>query len=162
MARNKRPVRGGKRKFHRFDNQPKPKKGKFNLKEASYVKDRNAKNKEIEKRRQILEEEKLQQQQNAESDDSGNEQENPLQNLLSSFSNTSNLQLTAIESNSESNSSSDDIEENDKLSDNLKVHSNNTDEEAELMSDNEEIKMKEVDEEDPETAKDFQFISTMI
>lgn len=154
MARNKKPVRGGKRKFHRFDNQPKPKKGKFNLKDASYVKDRNAKNKEIEKRRQILEEEKLQQQQNAESDDSGNEQENPLQNLLSSFSNTTNLQLTAIESNSESDSSSGDIEENNKLTDNLKVHSNNTNEEAELMSDNEEIKMKEVDEEDPETAKE--------
>ncbi|CAD1469657.1 unnamed protein product, partial [Heterotrigona itama] len=118
---------------------------------ASYVKDRNAKNKEIEKRRQMLEEEKLQQQQNAESDDSGNEQENPLQNLLSSFSNTTNLQLTAIESNSESDSTSDDI---DRVSDNLKVHSNNTDEEPESVNDNEEIKMKEIDEEDPETAKE--------
>lgn len=155
MARGKRSNRGGKRKFHRSDDRPKPKKSKFNLKEASYVKDRDIKNKEIEKRRQMLEEEKLQQR-DIESDNSGDEQENPLQNLLSSFVNTTSLQITAIESNSESDdfSDKDDVEESNEIRDKLTMESNNMDEEADLPSDNDEIKIKDADEEDPETTQE--------
>ncbi|XP_003491353.1 digestive organ expansion factor homolog [Bombus impatiens] len=155
MARGKRSNRGGKRKFHRSDDRPKPKKSKFNLKEASYVKDRDIKNKEIEKRRQMLEEEKLQQR-DIESDNSGDEQENPLQNLLSSFVNTTSLQITAIESNSESDdfSDKDDVEESNEIKDKLTIESNNMDEEADLPSDSDEIKMKDADEEDPETTQE--------
>ncbi|XP_071869193.1 U3 small nucleolar RNA-associated protein 25 homolog [Bombus fervidus] len=155
MARGKRSFRGGKRKFHRSDDRPKPKKSKFNLKEASYVKDRDIKNKEIEKRRQMLEEEKLQQR-DIESDNSGDEQENPLQNLLSSFVNTTSLQITAIESDSESDdfSDKDDVEESNEISDKLTMESNNMDEEADLPSDSDEIKMKDADEEDPETTQE--------
>lgn len=155
MARGKRSNRGGKRKFHRSDDRPKPKKSKFNLKEASYVKDRDFKNKEIEKRRQMLEEEKLQQR-DIESDNSGDEQENPLQNLLSSFVNTTSLQITAIESNSESDdfSDKDDVEESNEIRDKLTMESNNMDEETDLPSDSDEIKMKDADEEDPETTQE--------
>lgn len=155
MARGKRSNRGGKRKFHRSDDRPKPKKSKFNLKEASYVKDRDIKNKEIEKRRQMLEEEKLQQR-DIESDNSGDEQENPLQNLLSSFVNTTSLQITAIESNSESDdfSDKDDVEESNEIRDKLTMESNNMDEEADLPSDSDEIKIKDADEEDPETTQE--------
>lgn len=155
MARGKRSIRGGKRKFHRSDDRPKPKKSKFNLKEASYVKDRDIKNREIEKRRQMLEEEKLQQR-DIESDNSGDEQENPLQNLLSSFVNTTSLQITAIESNSESDdfSDKDDVEESNEIRDKLTMESNNMDEEADLPSDSDEIKMKDADEEDPETTQE--------
>ncbi|XP_050589885.1 U3 small nucleolar RNA-associated protein 25 homolog [Bombus affinis] len=155
MARGKRSIRGGKRKFHRSDDRPKPKKSKFNLKEASYVKDRDIKNREIEKRRQMLEEEKLQQR-DIESDNSGDEQENPLQNLLSSFVNTTSLQITAIESNSESDdfSDKDDVEEGNEIRDKLTMESNNMDEEADLPSDSDEIKMKDADEEDPETTQE--------
>lgn len=155
MARGKRSNRGGKRKFHRSDDRPKPKKSKFNLKEASYVKDRDIKNKEIEKRRQMLEEEKLQQR-DIESDNSGDEQENPLQNLLSSFVNTTSLQITAIESNSESDdfSDKDDVEESNEIKDKLTIESNNMDEEADLPSDSDEIKIKDADEEDPETTQE--------
>lgn len=155
MARGRRSIRGGKRKFHRSDDRPKPKKSKFNLKEASYVKDRDIKNKEIEKRRQMLEEEKLQQR-DIESDSSGDEQENPLQNLLSSFVNTTSLQITAIESDSESDdfSDKDDVEESNEISDKLTMESNNTDEETDLPSDSDEIKMKDADEEDPETTQE--------
>ncbi|XP_043582999.1 U3 small nucleolar RNA-associated protein 25 homolog [Bombus pyrosoma] len=155
MARGKRSIRGGKRKFHRSDDRPKPKKSKFNLKEASYVKDRDIKNKEIEKRRQMLEEEKLQQR-DIESENSGDEQENPLQNLLSSFVNTTSLQITAIESNSESDdlSDKDDVEESNEIRDKLTMESNNMDEDADLPSDSDEIKMKDADEEDPETTQE--------
>ncbi|CAK9822819.1 U3 small nucleolar RNA-associated protein 25 homolog [Anthophora retusa] len=153
MVRGKRPIRGGKRKFHRHDSRPKPKKGKFNLKEASYV--REIKNKEIEKRRQMLEEEKLQQRE-LESDSSSDERENPMQNLLSTFSNTNNLQVTAIESNSESDTSSEnnDPEENNDIGDDLSVHSDSADEGSDVVEDNEDTIVKEVEEEDPETAQE--------
>lgn len=72
MAHGKKSFRG-KRKFHRYNDRPKPKKNKFNLKDATYVKDRDIKNREIEKRRQMLEEEKLQQQSEIESNSSGDE-----------------------------------------------------------------------------------------
>lgn len=155
MAHGKKSFRG-KRKFHRYNDRPKPKKNKFNLKDATYVKDRDIKNREIEKRRQMLEEEKLQQQSEIESNSSGDEQENPLQNLLSSFSNTTNLQMTAIDSNSESDICSDkddDIGKNDKET-NLTLQLDNKDEKVDSTSDNEDIKIKEIDEEDPETAQE--------
>nr|XP_031825642.1 digestive organ expansion factor homolog [Nomia melanderi] len=154
MARGKKPVRGGKRKFNRHDVQPKPKKGKFNLKEASYIKERDAKNKEIEKRRKMLEEEKLQQQELV-TDSSDEDQTDPMQDLLATFSNTSSFKKNAIESNSESDTSDneDDIEENENSNENLVVH---TDDDTRLSSssENEDIKIKEFDEEDAETAKE--------
>ncbi|KAG6799278.1 digestive organ expansion factor [Apis mellifera caucasica] len=104
----------------------------------------------------MLEEEKLQQQSEIESNSSGDEQENPLQNLLSSFSNTTNLQMTAIDSNSESDICSDkddDIGKNDKETNNLTLQLDNKDEKVDSTSD-EDIKIKEIDEEDPETAQE--------
>lgn len=158
MARGKRPIRGGKRKFDRHESRPKSKKGKFNLKEAPYIKDRDAKNKEIEKRRQMLEEEKLHQKE-LEPDSSDEEQANPVRDLLSTFSNTTKFEATAIESSSESDSldnGASDVEENNETDEILIVHSDKTDDEAELSSpsDNEEIKVKEMDEEDLETAEE--------
>ncbi|XP_076657128.1 U3 small nucleolar RNA-associated protein 25 homolog [Halictus rubicundus] len=154
MARGKRPIRGGKRKFSRHDSQPKPKKGKFNLKEASYVKERDVKNREIEKRRQILEEEKLKQEELV-TDSSDEEQTNPLQALLSTFSNVKTFQKTAIDSNSESDTSDDedDTVEHKDSNENLAV---NSDDDTRLSShsENEEIQVREMDEEDPETAKE--------
>ncbi|XP_043255593.1 U3 small nucleolar RNA-associated protein 25 homolog isoform X1 [Colletes gigas] len=144
MARGRRPVRGGKRKFDRRDSRPKPKKGKFNLKEASYVKERDVKNREIETRRQMLEKEKLQQQE-IETDSSDDEQANPIRDLLSTFSNINNPRVTAVESSSDDDTSDnkDDIISNNDIDEQLSSH-----------SDNEEIKVREVDEEDPETAKE--------
>ncbi|XP_011872230.1 PREDICTED: digestive organ expansion factor homolog [Vollenhovia emeryi] len=59
----KRSFRGKKRKFDERNAQkrPKPKKEKFDLRTASYVKEREAKNEEIEARRRIMEEEKTRQ-----------------------------------------------------------------------------------------------------
>ncbi|KZC06385.1 PREDICTED: digestive organ expansion factor homolog [Dufourea novaeangliae] len=150
----KRPTRGGKRKFDRYDNQPKPKKGKFNLKEASYVREREAKNKEIEKRRQILEEEKLQHRE-LETDSFDEDETNPMQDLLSTFSGTNTIQSNAIESNSESDYSDieGDIGKSGNVDENSIIYSDN---QAELSNDSEgeEIKVKELDEEDPETAQE--------
>ena len=154
MVRGKRPTRGGKRKFNRHESRPKPKKRKFNFREASYVKEREANNQEIEKRRKMLEEERLQQER-LETDSSDNEEANPVQDLLSTFSSINNLRATAIESASESNSSdnADPIEERNDRDEDV---DNATDDEAQLSncSDNEEIKIKEADEEDPETAQE--------
>ncbi|XP_076234482.1 U3 small nucleolar RNA-associated protein 25 homolog [Calliopsis andreniformis] len=159
MVRGKRPVRGGKRKFDRRESRPKSKKGKFNLKETPYIKDRDAKNKEIEKRRQMLEEEKSQQQE-LDTDSSDNEQENPVRDLLSTFSNTTNLEATAIESNSENDTSDneiDNVEGNSETNEDLAMHFDTNDEtqaSSDNLSDNEEVKVKEMDEEDPETAQE--------
>ncbi|CAL7951246.1 unnamed protein product [Xylocopa violacea] len=159
MVRGKRPVRGGKRKFNRsIDGRPKPKKGKFNLKEASYIKERAIRYKEIENRRRILEEEKSQQQE-LQSDNSGDEQENPMRNLLSTFSNSNDLlRVTATEFDSESDHFSDDdgIKRNNLAERSLAVEQSDSmhDEAEYLAPDLEEIKMKEDDEEDPETARE--------
>ncbi|XP_054011268.1 U3 small nucleolar RNA-associated protein 25 homolog [Hylaeus anthracinus] len=157
MVRGKRPIRGGKRKFDRRDSRPKPKKGKFNLKEALYVKERDVKNKEIEKRRQMLEEEKSQQQE-LETDSSDDEQMNPMKDLLSTFSNTNKLQVTAVESSSDSDISDNenDIASSNDSDENVATNSDNSDNKEHLLdhSDSEEIKMKEADEEDPETARE--------
>ncbi|XP_078036154.1 U3 small nucleolar RNA-associated protein 25 homolog [Augochlora pura] len=153
MARGKRPIRGGKRKFNRHDSQPKPKKGKFNLKESSYVRDRDAKNNEIEKRRQMLEEERLKQEELV-TDSSDEEQTNPLHDLLSTFSNVHALRKNAVES-SESDASDDenDTAEHKSSTENVSV---NSDDETRISShsENEEIQVKEMDEEDPETARE--------
>nr|XP_033324287.1 digestive organ expansion factor homolog [Megalopta genalis] len=154
MVRGKRPIRGGKRKFNQHDSRPKPKKGKFNLKEASYVKERDVKNKEIEKRRQMLEKEKLRQEELV-TDSSDEEQTNPLQDLLSTFSNVRSLRKNAVESNSESDTSDDenDATEHKNSTENVAV---NSDDETRISnhSENEEIQVKEMDEEDPETARE--------
>ena len=154
MARGKRPTRGGKRKFNRHESRPKPKKRKFNFREASYVKEREANNQEIEKRRKMLEEERLQQE-GLETDSSDNEEANPVQDLLSTFPNINNLRATAIDSASESDSAdnADAIEERNGPDEDV---DNATDDEAQSSNygDNEEIKIKEADEEDPETARE--------
>lgn len=144
MVRGKRVVRGGKRKLNRYDARPKAKKGKFNLKEASYIKDRAIRYKEIENRRKILEEEKSQQEE-LQTDNSDDEQETPMRTLLATFSNGNDL--LRIESKIEFNSESDHFSEDDAVK--------KTDYSADdRTSDNEDIKLKEDDEEDPETARE--------
>ncbi|XP_076164404.1 U3 small nucleolar RNA-associated protein 25 homolog isoform X2 [Ptiloglossa arizonensis] len=80
-----------------------------------------------------------------------------MQDLLSTFSNTTNFQAVAIESSSDSDTSNNgnDVDIND-IDENLANHSDNLDNEAQLssQSDSEEIKLKEMDEEDPETAQE--------
>ncbi|XP_003707378.2 U3 small nucleolar RNA-associated protein 25 homolog [Megachile rotundata] len=149
MARGRRPTRGGKRKFDRHDSRSRSKKGKFNLKRKPYVQERDIKSQEIENRRKVIEDKRLQQQR-LECDSSEDEQENPLQDLLSTFSNIDNLQVTAIESDLESDVS-DDKSNAHVTNDNNEDHA---DTEEQLSSDNEEIKMKESDEEDAETAQE--------
>ncbi|XP_017883587.1 digestive organ expansion factor homolog [Ceratina calcarata] len=156
MVRRRRPVRGGKRKFDQRNNHPKPKKGKFNLKESSYVKERIIRNNEIERRRKMLEEEKSKRRQRVDTDSSDDAQENPLQNLLATFSKTNDQKVTAIESETESegDSDKDEIEEINEVDENPAVQSDNSGEEGEPVTDDEEIEMKEDDEEDPETAQE--------
>ncbi|XP_029036372.2 U3 small nucleolar RNA-associated protein 25 homolog [Osmia bicornis bicornis] len=155
MARGKRPIRGGKRKFDRHDNRPKSKRGKFNLKRKPYIQQRDTQNEEIENRRKILEEKKLRQRE-LESDSSDNEQVNPMQDLLSTFSSTNNLQETAIESDSESDAFDNeaDIETKSDINKDSVSPSDTSDAEEKLSRENEEIKAKESDEEDPETAQE--------
>jgi U3 small nucleolar RNA-associated protein 25 len=61
MAPKKGSFRDKKRKFNGRNarNQPKPKKGKFDFRTASYVKERDAKNEAIESRRRLLEKERM-------------------------------------------------------------------------------------------------------
>ncbi|XP_012222197.1 U3 small nucleolar RNA-associated protein 25 homolog [Linepithema humile] len=63
MAPGKRPFHGKKRKFNERNgrNRSKVKKEKFDLRKTSYVKEREAKNEEIEARRRLVEQEKTRQ-----------------------------------------------------------------------------------------------------
>ncbi|KAG7204092.1 hypothetical protein KM043_001942 [Ampulex compressa] len=160
MARGKRPVRGGKRKFERHnERRSKPKKTKFNFRESTYVKERETKNEEIENRRRMLEEEKAQQQE-VETDSSEEEQKDPLHTLLATFSGPVSFKRSAIESSSESEDHTDredagyDVSEDDIRMDNDKPESNTKDSNGENDDDDENIQVKEVDEEDAETAQE--------
>lgn len=119
MVRGKRPIRGGKRKFENpREQQRKRKKGKFNIKEAAYVKERDAKNAEIEDRRKRLDEERERvKNKEAESSSDEEEEENPMAVLLASLSKKKVLGPAAIESESEEDSS-DDEEERESLLEN--------------------------------------------
>lgn len=114
MAHAKRFAHGRKRKFNtRNTHQPKPKKSKFNLKNASYVKERDAKNKEIEAHRQMIEEKKAQEQLET---DSSEEELDPEQRLMASFKKFPTL-TTVVVSNSESEHS-DETSDKSETSDN--------------------------------------------
>ncbi|XP_012272156.1 glutamic acid-rich protein isoform X2 [Orussus abietinus] len=155
MARGKRPIRGGKRKFDRHDERKqKIKKGKFNLREASYVKERDAKNEEIENRRRRIEEEKARQRR-LESESSEEEQEDFTKVLLATLG-TSYAKKSAIESESESEEESDDVHtEEVKLADNQNLLREEDNEDSTESTEEEiEMRIKDDNEEDPETAKE--------
>ncbi|KAK0082100.1 hypothetical protein PV325_011059 [Microctonus aethiopoides] len=172
MVRGKKPVRGGKRKLDKHQSKPpKQKKGKFNFREASYVKDRDAKNAEIENRRKRLEEEEIRKKKyQRESDDDDNDDEiieDPMKILLSTFTHNNALAKTAIVSESESENSSDHEEENTSTTNDVTTCSNkeisddnniSLNDEVSCHSENDEetikILMKEDDEEDDETARE--------
>lgn len=128
MVRHRRPVRGGKQRFNKTDQdrlkKSKPKKGKFDIKTASYVKERQLKNEEIEKRRQRLEEEqKLKRKRVEERQDASSDEENDqetdtdfMASLLSTFK-TEGKRLEAIESSDE-DESEEEIKEGDKSDEN--------------------------------------------
>lgn len=112
MVRGRKPVRGGKRKFDkRNERRPKAKRGKFNLREASYVKERDAKNAEIENRRKLLaaEKEKSREREHETSSEEEDEQD-PMKALLATFSGKRNTDKAAIESESESEEDATDAE----------------------------------------------------
>ncbi|XP_011312696.1 digestive organ expansion factor homolog [Fopius arisanus] len=176
MARGKRPVRGGKRdrrnsKFQKP--KPKQKKGKFNLREASYVKDRDVKNAEIENRRKILQEQEAKKRRYE--SESSSEEENPMKTLLSSFANSSQKKnKIAIESESEDEEETSDKEDLNSERDDLSAEETeegkideeredgnegkSEEENEEAMADREmiEIEVKEEDEEDDETSREDQ------
>lgn len=151
MNRGKKQARGGnRRKFDkRLERKPKPKKGKFNIREASYVKERDAKNEEIENRRKRIEAERSKQLE-LEADSSEEEQEDALKMLLSAFGGAESRKPTAIESESESDSETEGEE--------VPVESNilaGEDDASEASEDvNIEINLKDDEEEDQETAQE--------
>ncbi|KAK2589163.1 hypothetical protein KPH14_001981 [Odynerus spinipes] len=107
MVRSRKPVRGGKRKYDRQQEpRRKQKKGKFNFREASYIKEREIKNEEIENRRRMLEEQKARQKQ-YESDSSEEEQQDSMMLLLKTLSDGKEPKKSAIESESESEKSNE-------------------------------------------------------
>jgi len=83
-----------KRSFHykkrkideRYEKRPKPKKEKFDLRKASYIKERDAKNEEIEARRRIMEEEKIRQRLEESTDSSEEEEVDPWMLYISKLS----------------------------------------------------------------------------
>ncbi|XP_063985871.1 U3 small nucleolar RNA-associated protein 25 homolog [Diachasmimorpha longicaudata] len=187
MARGRRPIRGGKqaRRNDKFQKpKAKQKKGKFNLREASYVKDRDAKNAEIENRRRILAEQEAKKRRH--DSESSEEEEDSMKTLLSTFHNNSQKKTRiAIESESESEEEdeAEDFQHEDAgdAGDKEELNSeaeNSSDEEVNTeaisalenreMSENEEdigdndgmtqIQIKEQDEEDEETSREDQGI----
>lgn len=108
-----------KRKFdENTRNRPKQKKGKFEYRKASYVKEREAKNEEIEVRRRIMQEEKARQR--LQEIDSSEEEEIDSELLLmSQFPNYENLLeklkksvVTSSDSENEDNNKQDKSEKN--------------------------------------------------
>ncbi|XP_012265975.2 U3 small nucleolar RNA-associated protein 25 homolog [Athalia rosae] len=158
MVRGGKPIRGGgktRRKFdRRIERKSKPvKKGKFNIRDAPYVKEREAKNEEIENRRQRLEAEREKQMQ-IEADSSEDEQEDPMKMLLSAFGNRNISKQSTIASESDSESESENKQEPD--------FDRNSIEEGDLspksLKNNEEDCNIEIalndEEEDPETTQE--------
>lgn len=144
-----RPVRGGKRKGnnrHQESRRPKAKKGKFNYRESSYVKERDLKNEEIESRRKYLE------QRNAkravqEQESSEDEVEDPMRQLLSTFNANSQRKVSVA-------SESEDSEEELVQSPEPNKSQCKTEETDDSDVSNEEIIVRTKDEEenDAETA----------
>lgn len=114
MAPGKR-FHGKKRKFdENARSRPKQKKGKFEYRKASYVKEREAKNEEIEARRRIVEEEKARQRLK-EIDSSEEEEIDSELLLMSQFPNYENLleklkKPVVTSSDSEDNNKQDESE----------------------------------------------------
>ncbi|RLU16704.1 hypothetical protein DMN91_010772 [Ooceraea biroi] len=116
MAPKRRSFRGGKRKFdgRNARSQTKPKKGKFDLRKASYIKERDAKNEAIEARRRMIEEEKVHQRLR-ETDSSEEEELDPEWALLSTFAGFERyLKPIVTSSDSESETTSDTENEEGK------------------------------------------------
>lgn len=167
MARGRRPVRGGRTKSDRHQSKrPKTaiKKGKFNFREATYVKDRDAKNEEIENRRKRLElEEERKRKYEDEESEEDEQLEDPMATLMSSITCKNASKKTAIDSETESDSDEEIIEENEKIINKMKQEqtveidnsSNETDtEQDDEFTDTIEIPTKEEDMEDEETARE--------
>lgn len=179
MAPGKRPFHGKKRKFNERNgrNRPKIKKEKFDLRKASYVKDREAKNEEIEARRRLVEEEKTRQKLE-EIDSSEDEELDPELAFMAGFPGYKNLLenlkkpiVTSSESENEVSNAQDEDETNKEKSKNKKkqmkkvkkriieeeriaeIEKNNKDSD---QDENEEvtINIKEEDYEDVETAQE--------
>lgn len=177
MAPGKRLFRNKKRRFDEHKSRPKPKKGKFEYRKASYVKEREAKNEEIEARRQIVEEEKARQRLQ-ETDSSEEEEIDPELLFMSRFPGYENLLeklkksvVTSSDSENEEctkqNKNEKDKERKKKKRkekniiekkkvDEEKNEESETDEESYDHSKNKEITddMKEDDYEDAETAQE--------
>lgn len=165
MARGKRPVRGGKRKYDRqYEPRRKQKKGKFNFREATYVKERELKNEQIENRRRLLEEEKVKREER-ESDSSEEEQEDSMKLLLATLSDRKEVKNIAIESESD-NERSDESTDTESSDDDDESVKNERDNESTLTGesdkemddddddDDEVMDFKEDEEEDKETAEE--------
>lgn len=118
MAPGKRLFHGKKRKFdENVQRRPKQKKNKFEYRKASYVKERDAKNDEIEARRRIVEEEKARQR--LQEIDSSEEEEIDSELLfMSQFPNYENL-LEKLKKSVVTSSSSEN-EDNNKQNKNEK------------------------------------------
>ncbi|XP_046435035.1 U3 small nucleolar RNA-associated protein 25 homolog [Neodiprion fabricii] len=162
MVRGKKPTRGGnRRKFDkRFEHKPKVKKCKFNIREASYVKERDAKNEEIENRRRKLEAERSKQLE-LEAESSEEEREDPLKMLLSAIGGAETKRQPVIDSDCESESESEPDDEAEVKSsvaeENLfKTINSGVDHVTSEASDAEhvEINLREEEEEDQETARE--------
>lgn len=172
MGRGKRPVRGGKRKFDgRSKRPPKTKKGKFDFKTSSYIKEREARNEELEARRQIAEQEAAKARLSQISEYDSSEDEDPMEALLATFPDYKKPQAISSESESSDEvSSTHDTVESDIVEEEVGEESGTTDEESshsqrtnksrkrkqkENQEENEiEVEVKEDDEEDIETAKE--------
>lgn len=125
MARGKKPVRGGKRKHNgHYEPRRKLKKGKFNFREASYIKERDIKNEEIENRRRMLEAEKIEQKR-YEVDSSEDEDPDFMKLLLKTLSDGKEVKKSAIESDSESEESNGSVVTSSSENDNDFVQNKN-------------------------------------
>ncbi|KYM96464.1 PREDICTED: digestive organ expansion factor homolog [Cyphomyrmex costatus] len=171
----KRSFHGKKRKIDERNAQkrPKPKKEKFNLRKASYIKERDAKNEEIEARRRIMEKEKIRQRLE-ETDSSEEEEVDPWMlyiSKLSGYKHTNlieKLRKSVVTSSESENEDSDAQNENEtdkkeKTKEIKKIKRKNVEEKSEESEANEEssdqdeeiiVRMKEDDYEDAETAQE--------
>ncbi|XP_014473101.1 PREDICTED: digestive organ expansion factor homolog [Dinoponera quadriceps] len=170
MAPGKRPV--GKRKFDgRNKRLPKPKKEKFDFRTASYIKEREERNKELEARRQIADQEaaRARLSQITEYDSS---EEDPIEDLLATFPDYKEPQAISSESESsdeptdiqdevESNTEEEEVNEESGTNSEespqgqrIKRSKRREQEENEEESKEIEVQVKEDDEEDIETAQE--------
>ncbi|KAI4492717.1 hypothetical protein M0804_002508 [Polistes exclamans] len=162
---------GKKRSFHgrkgvydkRYEKQRKHKKTKFNYREASYVKERELKNEQIENRRRLLEEEDAQQNQHEAIDNSEDEVDyvdklveklpnrKVLKNVNSKSDSESELSELSSSSNDESLQSDDESFQNNENKDSLTKEenkekmTNQTDEDENLENTEEDIEIAKED-----------------